>query len=163
MKTRCPCCGAENSLDALVNHDAARQTVWALAQMGDELTRLAVMYVGLFRPVKTSLSFDRMAKLLQELHIQMDAGFIERNGQRHEACKEVWIHGLRAVLERRDALSLPLKSHGYLYEIMSTSGQIKTIVAAPSVAMQSNKPSSQTMNGLAVLESMKGSGHVHQQ
>ncbi|UOO93603.1 hypothetical protein [Vitreoscilla stercoraria] len=162
MKTRCPCCGAENSLDALVNHDAARQAVWALAQMGDELTRLAVMYVGLFRPVKTALSFDRMAKLLQELNVQIDEGFIERNGQRHDAPKEFWIHGLRAVLERREALSLPLKSHGYLYEIMSTSAQIKSVPTPTSIAMQSNKPTSQTMSGLAVLESMKGNGHVHQ-
>ena len=29
MKTRCPCCGAENSLDALIAHEGARQVVWA--------------------------------------------------------------------------------------------------------------------------------------
>ena len=64
MKTRCPCCGAENSLDALIAHEGARQAVWAVAQVGGEVGKLAVQYIALFRPAKTALTFERMAKLL---------------------------------------------------------------------------------------------------
>ena len=49
MKTRCPCCGAENSLDALLAHDEARDAMLALMQAGGETARLAVQYVALFR------------------------------------------------------------------------------------------------------------------
>lgn len=56
MKTRCPCCGCENSLDALLAHEEARAAVWAVAQLGGETVKLAVQYLGLFRPVKTSLA-----------------------------------------------------------------------------------------------------------
>ena len=97
MKTRCPCCGAENSLDALLNHDAARLALWELTKIGDEITRLAVNYVGLFRPAKSALSFDRMAKLLEELRTQMDDGFIERDGRRIEVSRVAWAYGFRVI------------------------------------------------------------------
>ena len=38
MKTRCPCCGAENSLDALIAHEQARQSLWTLANIGGAMT-----------------------------------------------------------------------------------------------------------------------------
>ena len=160
MKTRCPCCGAENSLDALVNHDAARAALWELTKLGDEMTQLAVTYVGMFRPEKSVLTFSRMAKLLEELRIQIDDGWIERNGQRHETTRAAWIHAFRTLIERRatGALSLPLKSHGYLYEV------ILSCQHQQAQAAQIEAKGSQSMNGLLSLESMKvaDDGSIHQ-
>ena len=48
MKTRCPCCGAENSLDALIAHEQARQSMWTLANIGGPMTQGLVQYLGLF-------------------------------------------------------------------------------------------------------------------
>ena len=62
MKTRCPCCGAENSLDALIGNDDARDAVLAVIAIGGELPKLAVQYIGLFRPAKTSLTWARTAR-----------------------------------------------------------------------------------------------------
>lgn len=158
MKTRCPCCGAENSLDALVNHDAARAALWELTKLGDEMTQLAVTYIGMFRPEKSSLTFSRMAKLLEELRLPMDEGWIERNGQRHEAPRGAWAHAFRTLIERRaaGALSLPLKTHGYLYEVIM-SYQHQQVQAA-----RSEVKGSQSMNGLLSLESMKvDDGSIH--
>lgn len=161
MKTRCPCCGAENSLDALVNHDAARSALWELSKIGDETTRLAVTYVGLFRPNKSSLNFERMAKLLEEIRVAMDEGFIERDGKRFEAPRAAWIHGFRTLIERRDigGLRLPLKGHGYLYEVIASYN-------IPNATAKSQQPvisasSSQTMTGLAKLEAMKYGTPLH--
>ena len=160
MKTRCPCCGAENSLDALLNHDAARLAMWELTKMGDEMTRLAVNYVGLFRPAKSILSFDRMAKLLEELRVQMDDGFIERDGQRIEVSRTAWAHGFRVMLEKRvTGLKLPLKSHGYLYEVLA-SYQAPAVAEAQKETFAITGKSSQTMAGLAVLENMKYGGSI---
>ena len=160
MKTRCPCCGAENSLDALLNHDAARLALWELTKIGDEMPRLAVSYVGLFRPAKSSLSFDRMAKLLEELRVQMDEGFIERDGQRIEVSRAAWVHGFRVMLDKRaTGLKLPLKSHGYLYEVLA-SYQAPVAPSAPKEALSVSGKSSQTMAGLAALENMKNGSPV---
>ncbi|WP_038315598.1 hypothetical protein, partial [Kingella kingae] len=111
MKTRCPCCGAENSLDALLANEEARQAVWAVAQINGELGRLAVQYIALFRPAKTALTFDRMAKLLGEIQPDMERGAIYRDRVEYLAPPEAWIYGFREMLARRNAgcLKLPLK------------------------------------------------------
>ncbi len=159
MKTRCPCCGAENSLDAIVSNEAANAALRELTRIGDEITRLAVMYVGMFRPAKSSLRFDHVACLLEELRIDMDNGFIERNGQRYEASRGAWCHAFRVVLEKRGTgLKLPLTSHGYLYEVIASYKEPVQTVAVPA-SQQPAMKNSQTMNGLAALEGLSKGGN----
>ena len=156
MKTRCPCCGAENSLDALIAHEGARQAMWAVAQMGGEVGKLAVQYIALFRPAKTALTFERMAKLLGELLPDMERGAISRNSLEYPAPPEAWIYGFRELLSRRNvgSLKLPLKSHGYLYEVISGwQGQgLQTLPAAPE---QRQPESSQTLNAAMTLQGLR--------
>nr|DAS32744.1 MAG TPA: zinc-ribbon domain protein [Caudoviricetes sp.] len=156
MKTRCPCCGAENSLDALIAHEGARQAVWAVAQVGGEVGKLAVQYIALFRPTKTALTFERMAKLLGELLPDMERGAISRNSLEYPAPPEAWIYGFRELLARRNvgSLKLPLKSHGYLYEVISGwQGQgLQTMPAAPE---QRQPESSQTLNAAMTLQGLR--------
>ena len=156
MKTRCPCCGAENSLDALIAHEGARQVVWAAAQVGGEVGKLAVQYIALFRPAKTALTFERMAKLLGELLPDMERGAISRNGLEYPAPPEAWLYGFRELLARRNtgSLKLPLKSHGYLYEVISGwQGQgVQTMPAAPE---QRQPESSQTLNAAMTLQGLR--------
>ncbi|WP_369586392.1 hypothetical protein [Kingella oralis] len=156
MKTRCPCCGAENSLDALIAHEGARQVVWAAAQVGGEVGKLAVQYIALFRPAKTALTFERMAKLLGELLPDMERGAISRNSLEYPAPPEAWIYGFRELLSRRNvgSLKLPLKSHGYLYEVISGwQGQgLQTMPAAPE---QRQPESSQTLNAAMTLQGLR--------
>ena len=156
MKTRCPCCGAENSLDALIAHEGARQVVWAAAQVGGEVGKLAVQYIALFRPAKTALTFERMAKLLGELLPDMERGAISRNGLEYPAPPEAWIYGFRELLARRNAgsLKLPLKSHGDLYEVISSwQGQgLQTMPAAPE---QRQPETSQTLNAAMTLQGLR--------
>ena len=156
MKTRCPCCGAENSLDALIAHEGARQVVWAAAQVGGEVGKLAVQYIALFRPAKTALTFERMAKLLGELLPDMERGAISRNSLEYPAPPEAWIYGFRELLARRNAgsLKLPLKSHGYLYEVISGwQGQgLQTLPAAPEQRQPEN---SQTLNAAMTLQGLR--------
>lgn len=155
MKTRCPCCGAENSLDALLAHDEAREAVWAVAQIHGELGRLAVQYLALFRPSQTALTLGRMAKLLNELLPDIQRGAINRDRVEYIAPPEAWMYGFREMLAKRNAgsLKLPLKSHGYLYEVMSSwQGQgLQVMPTTPSVEPQH----SQTLSAVAILQGMK--------
>lgn len=138
MKTRCPCCGAENSLDGLIAHEQARQSLWALANIGGPMTQGLVQYLGLFRPSKSSLSQARMYSLMSELIPDIRAGEIRRNGQVHPAPVAAWTYAFNEVLASRDAgrLKTPLKSHGYLYEIIAGWAGNMPVEAAPAAPAQ---------------------------
>lgn len=157
MKTRCPCCGAENSLDALLAHEDAREAVWAVAQIGGDVGRLAVQYVALFRPANSSLSMGRMAKLLNDLLPDIQRGAINRDRIEYPAPPEAWLYGFREMLAKRSSgsLKLPLKSHGYLYEVIS-GWQGQGLPTPPAHHADSVPPDvSQTLNAAATLQGMK--------
>lgn len=118
MRLTCPCCGATLSLEALLNDVAARQAVATALTLPASLGPRLLRYLGLFRPAQRSLTWERAAGLLAELQTMIDAGQIRRNGRSWPAPHAVWASALDAVLERKN-LTLPLKSHGYLLEIIA--------------------------------------------
>ncbi|EXS24408.1 hypothetical protein J658_1281 [Acinetobacter baumannii 573719] len=122
MKTRCPACGATTSLDALLGHgDASKAFVASLALVGD-LAQPLVKYLGMFRSLNRDLTFERTAKLIGEIAEDINAQQIKRGHHSYPAPKAAWIWAINTMLERRDQgkLQLPLKNHGYLYEVISS-------------------------------------------
>lgn len=122
MKTRCPACGATTSLDALLGHgDASKAFVASLALVGD-LAQPLVKYLGMFRSQNRDLTFERTAKLIGEIAEDINAQQIKRGHHSYPAPKAAWIWAITTMLERRDQgkLQLPLKNHGYLYEVISS-------------------------------------------
>ncbi|QMT39970.1 hypothetical protein [Neisseria shayeganii] len=160
MKTRCPCCGAENSLDALIAHEEARQSLWAVAQIGGPMSTGLVRYLGLFRPASSALSQSRMATLMAELLPMMQAGHIQRNGKTYPAPPAAWAYAFGEVLAGRDNGNLvtPLKSHGYLLEVISKwQGQGEAVpmpASAPAADRPAVTPASKTVGAMAALEEM---------
>lgn len=77
-----------------------------------------VQYIALFRPTQRQLSFVRVASLLGELLPLIEAAKIERNGRTWAAPLDYWKLALEEMLAKRDKLTLPLKSHGYLLAII---------------------------------------------
>lgn len=120
MNTKCPNCGAVHSLDSLLAHNGASEAIVAVANLSGELGKLVVQYCGLFRPKKSQLTFDRLATLINDLLPMMENQRIERNGQLFEAPYSVWVQAFKTVINNRTTLKLPLKSHGYLLEVIST-------------------------------------------
>ncbi|WNS83264.1 hypothetical protein [Neisseria sp. DTU_2021_1001991_1_SI_NGA_ILE_055] len=121
MNVKCPNCGAVHSLDALINDAEASAVLKAVLEMDAELGKAAIRYIGLFRPAKSQLSWARTAKLLNELMPMIKAQEAARDGVCFPAPTEAWIHGFNETVNARDQgrLKLPLKSHGYLLEIVS--------------------------------------------
>ena len=157
MKTRCPCCGAENSLDALIGNDDARDAVLAVIAIGGELPKLAVQYIGLFRPAKTSLTWARTAKLLNDILPDIRRGAIMRERVEYPAPAEAWLYGFRELLARRNAggLKLPLKSHGYLYEVIA-GWQGQGLQRLPTATQaDTTATTSQTLNAAMNLQGLK--------
>lgn len=121
MNVKCPNCGAVHSLDTLINDAEASAVLKAVLEMDAELGKAAIRYIGLFRPAKSQLSWSRTAKLLNELLPMIKAQEAARDGVCFPAPTEAWIHGFNETINARDQgrLKLPLKSHGYLLEIVS--------------------------------------------
>lgn len=121
MNIRCPNCGAVHSLDSLINDADASSVLRAVLEMDAEMGKAAIRYVGLFRPAKSQLSWARTAKLLNELMPMIKAQEAVRDGVSSPAPAEAWLHGFNETVNARDQgrLKLPLKSHGYLLEIVS--------------------------------------------
>lgn len=121
MNIKCPNCGAVHSLDSLINDADASAVLRAVLEMDAEMGKAAIRYVGLFRPAKSQLSWARTAKLLNELMTMIKAQEVVRDGVSSPAPAEAWLHGFNETINARDQgrLKLPLKSHGYLLEIVS--------------------------------------------
>ena len=121
MNIKCPNCGAVHSLDTLINDAEASAVLKAVLEMDVELGKAAIRYIGLFRPAKSQLSWARTAKLLNELMTMIKAQEVVRDGVSSPAPAEAWLHGFNETVNARDQgrLKLPLKSHGYLLEIVS--------------------------------------------
>lgn len=121
MNIKCPNCGAVHSLDSLINDADASAVLKAVLEMDAELGKAAIRYIGLFRPAKSQLSWARTAKLLNELLPMIKVQEAARDGVCFPAPTEAWIHSFNETVNARDQgrLKLPLKSHGYLLEIVS--------------------------------------------
>lgn len=161
MNTRCPNCGAVHSLDSLISDAEAAEVLKMLLELDADIGKAAIRYIGLFRPDKSQLSWGRTAKLLKELLPQIQTATVHRDGTAYAAPIEAWLYALHEVLAAREAgrLKTPLKSHGYLYEILvgwacqptATGNQVSKPTAR---AVQSAKPS-QTITAAASLQGLK--------
>lgn len=131
MKLACPACNAEFTLDVLLSNVAAREAMLHALALPAPLGKLLLAYLGCFRPPQRQLSWDRVAAILGELRQPIDAAQVTRNGRVWPAPLAYWQQALEAVLLARDSgkLSLPIKSHGYLFEVVasiSNKGEAKT-------------------------------------
>lgn len=160
MIIRCPACGAEASLDILVDHDAAAQALNAALAL-HPCGKLIVRYLALFRPAKSKLSWPRVASILGELLPQIEAEHVERDGFGHYAPLAAWTSALEKTIAARDAgtLRTPLKTHGYLLEIViaEAAHASKPHETQPGVRLSYGAPTanSATAKALTALESRR--------
>lgn len=120
----CPNCRAVMSLDVLLADDAPREALNAIIDAhpaGNTFIKPLLRYVGLFAPSKTQMSHTRLGALVNELAPMISAAKIESNGRTWVCPIEYWRQGFEYMLAQRDLgrLNLPLKSHGYLLEVLA--------------------------------------------
>ena len=155
MRARCPSCGATLSFDALIAHDAAREALTSAFKLSGQLGSALVRYLALFRPESRELTMDRVSRLVGELLPDLQAQRISRNGQIHDAPLEAWVWAIEQAIAARDAgrLTLPLKGHGWLYEVISNwrpqAGQM-VVASEPHQAL--TKVPSKTLSAITALE-----------
>lgn len=61
----------------------------------------------------------KLTKLLEELVPMMRDGKIEHKGSVWPAPQAYWEQAIRQMLDTRESLKLPIKTHGYLFSIIA--------------------------------------------
>lgn len=147
MQITCPCCHARFGFEAAFEDDAARELMMLLAQIGREVSRPLVAYLGLFRTRTRALGWDRALKLAREVcalgeHAALGAALSET------------VEAMRA--KQSEATWTPLSNHNYLKRVLETVTVRGASPASSAAAERSfGDPQSKTGQALAALERRK--------
>lgn len=120
---RCPCCRNSLTLEVVMANESVRECIILLMDAhpsASGLLRPLMSYLGLFAPEKQDIRYERMATLLDSLVPMIRACEVRRNGKTLPAPLDYWKAALEEAVQRghSGAIKLPLKSHGYLLEIV---------------------------------------------
>lgn len=119
MKIACPVCGTSGALLLFAADADARHCVQLTTKLPPALERSLFAYLTLFQPPQRVLTWKRIRTLLAELLPAIEAQRVERHGRPWAAPHAAWIVAFDQMVEMRDKLTLPLKSNGYLFEILA--------------------------------------------
>jgi len=120
----CPNCRVSASLDVFLSEDSVRAALDAVIDAhpaGQTLIKPMLRYIGLFAPAKSRMAYSRLASLIGEISPAMRSAQISRNGRTWPAPMAYWQAAFETVLNaaHQGSLALPLKSHGYLLEVIA--------------------------------------------
>ena len=147
MRLTCTACGAHGSLELFTADPDARRLTELVAKLPAELGPVAVRYLGLFRPLKRGLTWDRAVKIAGEIVAMVEAGAVEVRGRRFPANASTFASAMQQMLDHRERLELPMSSHGYLIRIVA--GESPREAAREETRQQDDKrQASQTRAGL---------------
>jgi hypothetical protein len=123
MKVTCPACGSGFDLDAAVSDADARRFADLVAGLEPRVAKPLIAYLALFRPEKTGMRWSRMLSLAEELLPMIREARVRRNGTVYAVPLDAWAAALGMLADRPKNLTLPLKSHGYLLEILANQAE----------------------------------------
>ena len=119
MHLCCPACGFKSPIEVFAQDKDARHLAALMGRVPPPLADLALRYVALFAPAKHAMTFSRGRAVLGPLVEMIEAGRIERAKRGWPISLAQFEAGLQHMVERRAQLTLPLKTHGYLLEVLA--------------------------------------------
>lgn len=138
MKVTCPNCGTFGSLALFASDADARHCVQLVAKLPPAVERSLFAYLQLFAPAGRAQTWKKMRTLLGELVPAIETQRVERHGRPWAAPHAAWIAAFDEMVDKRDKLTLPLKSNGYLFEILA-GGANRVEAAAEEAREQSRR------------------------
>lgn len=100
-----------------------RRFMATLAELPAAIGPLMIQYLGLFRPEGGGLRYSRMLALAEELKPLIAEGRVTRAGRTWPAPNGFWVEAMQHLASRPASLRLPLKTNGYLLEIIGAMGE----------------------------------------
>jgi len=123
MEVCCPNCATRFPLIAGMNDADARRVAGLMGSVPPKLAPLLLEYLAMFKPPKSGLTWGRTHKLLAEVTACVVNAEVMRNGVVWPAPVEAWQAALQEMIDRRHKFVLPLKNHGYLFEILAGAAE----------------------------------------
>lgn len=152
MRLTCTACGAHGSVEQFVADAEARTVLDRISRLPAGLPAVAVRYLGLFRPIKRGLTWDRADRISSELIAMIEAGAVTRSGKSYPASPDTFRNAMQQMLDMRERLELPLTSHAYLATILAKEGPRE---AAAAEAAAENAKRQQTRSGAAETDEQR--------
>lgn len=120
----CPECGSVINILQAIEDKEGRRWVDMIMNLPAPIHTPLYRYLRLFKPAKQALRYSRMCTLTAELVEPIQNARVERNNQLNVAPLELWIEALTELVEDPPkSLRLPLKSHGYLLEMLASRAE----------------------------------------
>lgn len=119
IRGTCPECGLSADMAAFVAQGEHNQALAAALEIPGQLGPRVVRYLGLFQPQRKALASGKAVRLLTELRDAIALGRISRHGVTRPAPVGVWAAALDQLLDRPPT-TLPLRGHGYLFEVVAS-------------------------------------------
>ena len=119
MRLTCRSCGATGSAEAVFGDADAAEALRLAGELDPVIARAAWHYLALHRPAQRALSWARTEKLLRELLELVGQPTIRRHHRDWAVMPAMWREAMDQMQGQRDKLTLPLKGHGYLLEIVA--------------------------------------------
>lgn len=118
MKMVCPSCGAVHSAEAWQNDADARQCLRIIGELPHDVSRRALPYLALFRPLSgRGLAWSKALRVLSELQEHVSRSYVQwENKVARPNSAQAWGEAMERVIARPPK-KLPLSSHGYLRSI----------------------------------------------
>jgi hypothetical protein len=117
MNLRCPDCGGSSSLVGWANESSIQEAFVELSKVPSPVNGHVPNYLSLFRPKKTSLTWKRTLKLIEEIKFLVLNNCVSV-GSASKACSpEIWAEAMETMINQRDELEIPFKNHNYLKSI----------------------------------------------
>lgn len=133
INARCPHCQRPVDLLAAVDHEDGVVFLERLARLPAPALKPVLRYLALFAPPGRAPSWGRLLRLLEGLVEPLTRGELRRDGKLYAAPLDTWLRAMtRLVDEPPKGLALPLRSHGYLAEMIA--GQAQRVSAATEQA-----------------------------
>lgn len=135
MNLSCPTCGFRAAIEVFAGDIAAKRFALLMGRLPPPLAPAVMRYLALFAPAKHAMTFAKGERVLGELLPMIEAGRITRAKREWIVNLEQWEAGLVAMNDKRAALTLPLKSHGYLLEVLAgAADKIEAVAEAADIA-----------------------------
>jgi hypothetical protein len=147
MRLTCPC-GLHGSIELFTEDEHARKFAVLVASLPGGAGAVAVRYIGLFRPGKRALAWDRACKLLEEVRDMLVAGVVERYGKTYPGTPSLFIAAMQQMLDQRERLDLPMKTHGYLVSIIAGESPKAAAAAEEAEEQRRRQVSSQRSSAI---------------
>lgn len=123
LELTCPVCCVASPLEGFIQVEEQGRAVMIALGLPASLRDVFVRYMRLFNPPGRKGTISKTVRLLTELEQPIRDCRVSRRGNDYVAPVELWRDAMEDIVERArqpgSTLTLPLKSHGYLFEVVA--------------------------------------------